>query len=301
MAMSRMCLLTACVLCAAGSAFGLTPDELTQKTGVAGGLCAFPRLVPGDSGLAIELAKRPAFVVHAASTDEKVLAVLRGQAEAAGLLGRSLYVEKGAAGSLPFADRLVDLLVASDVREAALLPERRTEWLRVLAPGRGVAWLAEGRTLKAPLPPGSDAWSHRCHGADNAQVSDDRTFKPPFLTQWWALPRQEGFWGTTVVSGNGRLFALRASRATGNDVFLTARSLTSGLVLWQQTLRQDAGGKRLPHGGYLPGRSCAAVAGDTLCLADRDGVVRLDGETGATRDRVAGPRPGGQVKWLACV
>ena len=50
------------------------------------------------------------------------------------------------------------------------------------------------------------------------------------------------------------------------------------------------------HGGFIPGRSCAAVAGDVLFLTDKDGVLRLDAETGKELGRVAGPKQGGQVK-----
>ena len=92
--------------------------------------------------------------------------------------------------------------------------------------------------LRTNLPAGSDAWTHRCHGPDNAQVSGDTTLKAPFLTQWWGMPRQESFWGMTVVSGNGRLFSIRASRRNRDLVFLTARGLTNGVVLWQRLLRQ---------------------------------------------------------------
>lgn len=76
--------------------------------------------------------------------------------------------------------------------------------------------------------------------------------------------RLEGFWGTTVVSGDGRMFTVRGSRNRSEEVFLTARSLTSGLVLWQKRLRPAAEAAKIPHGGYVPG-----------------------------------PKPGGGVKWIA--
>ena len=160
------------------------------------------------------------------------------------MLGRSLYVEQGPAAPLPFADRLVDLLVVSNLRDADLTPELRSEWLRALAPRRGAALVGRAKTLgnglsldalkawtnglprakvfadesgvwallRTDLPAGSDPWTHRCHGADNTQVSDDATLKPPFLPSGGACRRQEGFWGTTVVAGNGRMFSMRSSR-----------------------------------------------------------------------------------------
>jgi outer membrane protein assembly factor BamB len=318
--------------------WGMTGDELAQKTGVAGGLCSFPRASQGDEKLAMELAKRPTSVVHLLSANAADAARVRDAAETAGLLGRSLYVEKGPANPLPFADRLVDLLVVTDLGDKDLTPELRSEWLRVLAPQRGTAMVGRAKSagdglsqealkkwtkdlplakviadesgvwalLKTELPAGSDAWTHRWHGAEGSQVSDDATLKPPFLTQWWGMPRQEGFWGTTVVAGNGRMFSLRSSRNHGEQVYLTARSLTSGIVLWNRYVHQtpeaklakDA--KKVPHGGFVPGRSSMVLAGDVLYLVDRDGMLRLDGETGAELGRIEGPKPGGQVKWIAC-
>ena len=53
------------------------------------------------------------------------MARIRDAAEAEGTLGRSLYVETSGA-TLPFADRLVDLLVVSDLCDADLTPELRS-------------------------------------------------------------------------------------------------------------------------------------------------------------------------------
>ena len=329
--MRRMPTLLCALLLSSTVLWGMTADELVQKTGIAGGLCSFPRATPADETLALELAKRPSFVVHVIARDAQAAARIRDAADAAGLLGRSFYVEQGDPAPLPFANRLVDVLVASDLRDADLTPELKREWLRVLAPQRGAALVGRAKeagdglsqkalkawsgdvpkaklldeksgvwaVLKAELPAGSDSWTHRCHGPENAQVSSDSTLKAPFLTQWWGMPRQEGFWGTTVVAGNGRMFSLRGSRHSGEQVFLTARSLTSGLPLWQKRVRQAPETERVPHGGYIPGRSCLVVDGDALDLIERDGVVRLDAETGQERGRIAGPKPDGQIKWIA--
>ena len=144
--MKRTGLLTACVLFATnGMLWGLTADDLVRTTGIAGGLCSFPRVAPGDEKLAFELAKRPTFVVHMLSTDAQVAARLGDSAEAEGVLGRSLYVEKGGATLLPFVDRLVDLLVVTDLRDADLTDELRSEFLRVLAPRRGAALVGRAK------------------------------------------------------------------------------------------------------------------------------------------------------------
>jgi hypothetical protein len=55
----------ACVLFAVTEmAWGMTADDLVQKTGLVGGFCCFPRVGAGEAKLAIESAQRPTFVVH---------------------------------------------------------------------------------------------------------------------------------------------------------------------------------------------------------------------------------------------
>lgn len=323
------------VLLAAGLATGIRAQGPAAETdsgrnaaaalmfnaGINGGLCSFPRIAAGDESLAFAIAARSNFVVHVFSTDEKLLAGFRNAAEKSGLLGRSLSMEKGDCGKLPYADRLVDVMVVTDLKDADLTPERRAEWCRVLAPRRGTALLGRSKEsgsglsesalkawvkdlplskivadesgvwvlLKTDLPAGSDAWTHRLHDADNAQSSADTTLKAPFLAQWWDGPGKEGFWGTTVVSGNGRMFLIRSPRA-GGMVRMTARSLTSGVILWDKSL----------GAGYVSARDCAAVSGDVLWLIRSNGVVRLQGETGVELGFVAGPLENGQIKWMAC-
>ena len=315
-----------------GMLAGMTVDDVIKNTGLAGGLCSFPRAVNADEPLVFELAKRPTFIVHILAEDSKLVTSYRARAEAEGLLGRSFYVEQGKATPLPFADRLVDLLIVSDLCDADLTPELRNAWLRGLAPRRGAALVGCGKEsagklsqealkawikdlplakvtaddsgvwalLKTELPAGSDEWTHRCHSSDNTQVSNDSTLKHPFLSQWWGLPRREGFWGTTVVADNGRMFSIGSSRQINEQVFLTARSLTNGIVLWHRLLQQAPHADKIPLDGYIPGRSCMVVSGNSLFLVYKDGVLHLNAETGTEQGRIAGPKPGGQVKWIAC-
>ncbi len=310
----------------------LSASEVIKKSGVAGGFCVFPQASKDDAPLLLELAKKPSFIVLAMASDEKVVAQLRAAASDAGLLERSLYVEQGSGTVLPFADRLVDLLVVTELTDAALKSELRTEWSRVIGPGRGTVLFGRAAAagaglskdaltsfakvlpaatvssdesgmwavLHTALPVGSNAWTHRLHAADNSQVSSDTTLKAPFLTQWWGLPRQEGFWGTTVVACNGRMFTIRGSRGTNEQVTMTARSQNNGVILWQRDLSQKGPkGERLLHGGYVPGRSCTFATDDSLFIVEHHAVMQLDAETGEIRTRIEGPKPEGQIKWIA--
>ena len=329
--MKRILCLTLALL-SVGALRAITADDVVKKTGIAGGFCAFPLAGEGDASLAVDLARRPSFVIHMQSSDAAVVTRLRATAEHAGLLGRSLYVEQGKPAPLPYADRYVDLLVAGSLRDADLTPELRDACLRVLAPGRGAALVGRAKEagrglaakalkewvkslpqakvidddsglwvlLRVEQPAAADAWTHRLHGPENSQVSSDSLLQAPFLTQWWGLPRQEGFWGTTVVSCNGRMFTIRGSRNTFDQVSLTARSLQNGVVLWQRDLnRLGTDGKKIKHGGYIPGRSCVVASADSIYLTETNGLLRLDAETGAVRGQIPGPDPAGQVKWFA--
>ena len=148
--MKRMWLRLACaVLATSGTLWGMTAGDVVEKTGIAGGLCSFPRFVPADESLAIDLARRPTMVVHVLSSRPQVLARIREAAQAEGLLGRSLYAEQGPAASLPFADRLVDVLVVSDLGDADLTPELRSAWLRAWPRGAAPPWWAAARRRAA--------------------------------------------------------------------------------------------------------------------------------------------------------
>ncbi len=311
----------------------MSVDAVVKQTGIAAGLCAFPNATKQDTALVLELAQKTNFVVHVSSHQTKVLSDVRAKAETAGLLGRSLYVEEATTNAiLPFADRLVDLLIVSDLRDADLKPGARDAWLKALAPGRGAALVGRSKAagsgltetalkawvkdlpsakvfsdasgvwamLRTNLPVGSDAWTHRLHGPENSDLSSDIALQAPFLTQWWGLPRQEGYWGTTVVACNGRLFTVRACRDPAQSASLSARSVNNGLVLWQRDLAHlGADGKKLPQGGFNPARSCVVATEDSLYLADGSCILRLDAETGVERARIAGPDPAGQIKWFA--
>ena len=94
------------MLVAAASAVAQPEPTTSLNGGVA---CVVPA---GDGAKALELAQRVGWIVLALDGDPREVAELKEKAAAAGLLGRSLYVEEGTAENLPFADNYVDLLIA---------------------------------------------------------------------------------------------------------------------------------------------------------------------------------------------
>ena len=109
---------------------------------------------------------------------------------------------------LPYADNLVNLVVAEDLGNVSA-----KEVLRVLAP-LGVAYVRQdgkwSKTVK-PWPKEIDEWTHYLHAADNNAVAQDSRVGPPRQMQWCCEPlwsRSHSFNSSicAMVSAKGRLF-----------------------------------------------------------------------------------------------
>ncbi|MFW6107075.1 MAG: PQQ-binding-like beta-propeller repeat protein [bacterium] len=289
---------------------GQLAREIRQATAVRGGLIV--HLGCGDGKLTAALRASDSYVVHGLDRDPANVARAREHARSlglAGFVGAARWREPG----LPYADNLVDLLVAA---QPVAVPE--AEILRVLAP-RGVAYLRgeDGRWRKAvkPWPRGMDGWTHGDHGPDGNPVSQDVLVGPPRRVQWMAGPAwSKKHWGpriSALVTSGGRLFCVQDKTPT--SLFnvaarwvLTAREAFNGVVLWRRELPDWTGkgwGKvvrrkgtpEAPGGlvlglygelgggsGIRDGRDVVAAAGDRLYLPLGRGepVSALDAATG---------------------
>ena len=266
-------------------ACGAPTDDLLQKSKLAGGIACF--IHPAEPAAALELAKTGKFLVHVAAADASKAEDFREQAAAAGLLGRSIYVEHRAEGTLPFGDHFIDLVIAPESAD-------EKEILRVLAPVRGRAFLGT-RMISKPALAGADDWTHRLHGADNNPVSGDTAFQgPPFL-QYLATPMQTSFQGGMLAAG-GRRFELSdwvAKKPDRNEIAgaIRARSLHNGQLLWERDLPKN----------IEPDMPLCVVDAHRVYLADSAGchVLVLDAETGAeVRKIVLGDNAALRVNWL---
>ncbi|MHC4308502.1 MAG: outer membrane protein assembly factor BamB family protein [Planctomycetota bacterium] len=142
---------------------------------------------------------------------------------------------------LPYADNLVNLVVADDLGGVA-----KTEAMRVLAPG-GVLYVEQdGRWTKTikPLPQNTDEWTHFLHDASGNAVAHDKVVGPPRYVQWIAEPRHtRGHEHTpsinALVSAGGRIFYIadEASIASLRQTpkwYLVARDAYNGILLWKR-------------------------------------------------------------------
>ena len=249
-----------------------------ESSGIRGGLLVY--LGRGEEGSQIlELSDR--FLVHCLDSDLKRVERKRQAIQAKGLYGQ-VTVEHWVAKTLPYADDLVDLIVADDWHVS------EEEVVRVLRP-HGVAYLKRGgryRRLRKPRPEGTDQWTHQWHGPDGNVLSRDKLVGVPTGIRWimGPLAPMQGEKGRlasqALVTANGRVFFI-----TRNDLanlggqtsqdFLIARNAFNGLFLWKRPWKG-------PGGGYKNSNPRIVAVGERLYVTDGDEPVSLDAATGRT-------------------
>ena len=233
-------LLVAVLTQAASAADAVTAETILEVTGVRGGLIV--HLGCGDGRLTAALGAGNQYLVHGLDTDVARVAQTRRSLYARGLYGR-VSVDCFNGRELPYADNLVNLIVAEDLGKVAM-----AEVIRVLCPG-GAAYVGTGgewtKTLK-PRPAQIDEWTHYLHGPDNNAVAEDSVVGPPRHFQWIGKPRFSRSHDhlasvSAVVSSGGRLFYIVDE---GSIAFvaakprwrLVARDAFNGVRLWEREI-----------------------------------------------------------------
>ncbi len=269
--------------------------RILDDTGMTGGLVV--HIGCGDGQLAAAVGAAGPYLVHGLAPDAKAVQQAREHVRSTGLYGRVSVVE-WTGDRLPYAENLVNLLVADDLGGVGMAEVRR-----VLAP-EGVALIGGKKTVK-PRPDDIDEWTHSLYGPGSNPVSADRRVGPPRHLQWTCGPlwaRSHG-WTPSVssmVSAAGRLFTICDETLTcaGGNVpsrwFLTARDAFSGVQLWKVPVpnwdSQDFSGT--PGHGAVPRFTMPphvyrrlVTDGETVyvTLGARAPVSALDAATGEVR------------------
>lgn len=253
-----------------------------ERLGVARGLCA----VVGDPDAALDLARKTELLVYLQLPDADAVEKARRAADAAGLHGTRLCVEKGEPRRIHLADNLADALVDP----GGAVPE--AEALRVVRPhGRAILGT---KVLVKPWPEGMGEWSHPHHGPDNNPFSQDRAARPPFLTQFVQGPRNAPVPQITVSSA-GRVFKLYGhlglkAGTEGLVNTLVALNGFNGTVLWERKLKA----------GFMSHRCTLIASPSTVYLADDASCRLLDAATGKEAGEIAAPEgaDGPVWKWM---
>ncbi len=259
-----------------------------SRIGVTRGICVL--LGDKECRLALALARDSKLTVCVQLTGSEEVEAAARAADAAGLYGTRIYVQKGTSARIGLADNIADALVSLDDSTSP----GKGEVLRVLRPG-GKAILGQAEVVK-PFPEGTDNWSHHYHGPDNNPQSLDRLARAPYLTQFIAEPRY-GPAPQAVVSSAGRIFMAfghvawhRREEAWLNT--LIATNGFNGTILWKRPLPP----------GIMVDRSTLIATPTILYLADEKSCKLIDTATGELKDEIVPPveLSGGTFwKWMA--
>ena len=262
------------------------------------GICVVLGLPKGDPPeFVTELALGSELTVYFQSPDSHEVAAVRKQAEAAGLLGGRVFVDRGDFSRIHLADNLAGaVLVSASARDTA----SEAELLRVLHP-QGKA-LGNGIEIKIkiekPFPEGTDSWSHPYHGPDNNPQSTDNLATAPYLTQFLADPKFCPMPEISVAAGGRvfRAFGHIAHKANQNAMLNTLICVNgfNGTILWQRELPE----------GFMIHRNTMIATPEVLYLADHRSCQRIDAATGEMIDQIVVPEgisDGPVWKWMALV
>ena len=283
---SSLSLIAALVLAAAaGPAFADDAAgraaEIRRQSGIRGGLVV--HLGCGDGQRTAALAGE-SYLVHGLAEDPAVVANAREMIRRQGSCVRA-SVDLFAGKKLPYADNLVQLLVADSLGDVPM-----AEVMRVLSPG-GAAWIA-GKVTRKARPAEIDEWTHYLHDASNNAVADDTVVDQPGRLQWvagpkWARSHDHLSSTSAMVSAGGRIFAIVDEAPAAAIVLpaqwtLVARDAFSGVLLWKRPIRPWEGHLRDFRSGPTELARRLVAVGDRVYVTLGYGkpVTALDAATG---------------------
>jgi len=269
-------------------------DEVEQLSEVYGGLCV---QLGGNVELTVRLAsdegfealQEERFLVHRLDNDSERVDGDRQFLESKGLYG-PVSLEHWTSKKLPYADNLVNCVVAEDLME---IPQK--EIMRVLCPN-GIAYLKRDDTyerLVKPRPAEMDEWTHQWHGPNGGLVSEDSLVGIPTGIQWMTGPMfaMSGRKSSTqsLVSAGGRNFYITQNVVSNLTLpsmpqYLVARDAYNGLLLWTRPWT----GPFVTGNGETNSRIVAVA--DRVYIVDEKGVSWMNAATGQTIQQISTPK-----------
>jgi outer membrane protein assembly factor BamB len=265
------------------NSFAGVVDTLTEMN-LKGGIVV--HLNCGDAKETALLQQNENLLVQGLSSDPQQVETARAFLAAEGLHGQvtvGLFDGK----KLPYADNLVNLIVADDAGQVS-----KEELLRVLVP-LGTACI-NGQKITKPWPDGIDDWGHFLHDPDNNAVVNDEEVGLPRSLQWingqkWARSHEEFSTISVAVSSGGKLFyivdeAPMAYVSFNAEWKLVARDAFNGRLLWEKPVGNWNDHMRQFRSGpaHLPRRLVAVDDRVYVTLGLDAPLVELDANTGET-------------------
>lgn len=282
----------ASVLAVGPTALGAEVGFAPKKAGIQKGICVVLGLPKTDQPESVTgLTEGNQLFVYFQTPRCEEATAIRQAAEAAGLLGKRVYVNRADLESIHLADNLADIaLVAPSVAGSVA----KEEVLRVLHPGAKA--IIGSEEIVKPSADGTDDWSYPYHGPDNNPQSADQVVRAPYLTQYIAEPKFAPSPAVTVASA-GRVFRVTghlAHKSNQNPMLNTLMAVNAynGTILWKRPVSE----------GFMVLRNTIIATPDTLYLADDVSCKMLDATTGKLIDEIRSPEPQGDGtvwKWMA--
>ena len=280
------------IVCPAeAAAIGEQTQAALDKIDIDKGICVALGLPKGGAKSVIDLVRGSSLTVYFQSASASEVNAVRHAAEKAGVLGRSVFADRGDPAAVHLADNLAGaVLVARSVKNDVV----EKEILRVLHPG-GKAIVGDKEIVK-PFPENGDAWSHPYHGPDNNPQSVDQNIRAPYLTQFLADPKFSPMPEVTVAAG-GRIYRAHghiAHKANQNAVLntLICTNAFNGTILWTRPLKE----------GFMIHRNTMIATPEVFYLADDESCKLIDPQTGKVLDEIVipdGVADGPVWKWMA--
>jgi outer membrane protein assembly factor BamB len=265
-------------------------DDLA-RIGTTRGIVVLAELPGNDFQYPIELAEASELTVYVQSEDRQRATEVRKAADAAGLLGKRIFVGSGSLDAIHLADNLADCILVTASAHDSIEDD---ELLRVLRP-QAIAYIGDRQLLK-PVPDGIDDWSHPYHGPDNNPQSNDQRVRGEFRTQFLGYPKFSPMPEQTVIAG-GRIFKAMghiAHKANQNEMLNTLLCINAynGTILWTRPLSP----------GFMIHRNTTIATEDALYMGDHESCKVIDARTGEVRHQITIPEQitdGPVWKWMA--
>lgn len=198
-------------------------------------------------------------LVHGLAMDDQTRDKVRAALISAGRHPMASVATWHGAPLLPYADRLVNLLIVDRDALAARAPPER-ECRRVVAPGGAILTLTGGKWMHESVtqPAGFADWTHFDGGPDGNAVSADAEATGLCNLQWIDNAREPRWMKTGPHGGDqgnirilGRYAVIDSHiRPMDKDpkftprVFLECRDVNNGLLLWRRPRSPDLSPKR---------------------------------------------------------
>jgi outer membrane protein assembly factor BamB len=274
----------------------LHADELTVAEAISAvqgerGVVAVLGLPSGDPSFVTQIAKQSELTVYFQSSNSAEATQVQAAADAAGLLGRRVFVDAGSLEVIHLSHNVADAVI---VNETVAGQTSDAEIRRVMNPNATA--LIGNRSISKPVPEGADDWSHPYHGPDNNPQSEDQFVRGNFHTQFIAEPKFSPMPEQSVVAG-GRIYKAMghiAHKANQNEMLNTLLCINAynGTIQWRRPLTE----------GFLIHRNTMVGASDALYMGDHESCKVIDAVTGKIRREIRIPKEisdGPVWKWMA--